>query len=102
MVRAVKITFPHLMAAPHDAQREARLLREAVSPHVIPLVETLSVEGGRFLSVKRSADLIGGSIQCLRMTTTSYVCLATQHFSLGFSEVINALFVESKPPLPPR
>lgn len=35
-----------------------------------------SVEGERFLSVKRSADLVGGSTQCLRMTTTSYARLA--------------------------
>jgi cyclin-dependent kinase len=50
-VRAVKITIPHLMAAPHDAQREARLLREAVGPHVIPLVETFNLDGGRLALV---------------------------------------------------
>lgn len=50
-VRAVKITIPHLMTAPHDVQREARLLREAASPHVIPLVETFNLDGGRLALV---------------------------------------------------
>ncbi|KAF3398168.1 Serine/threonine-protein kinase csk1 [Penicillium rolfsii] len=50
-VRAVKITIPHLMAAPHDVHREARLLHEAVSPHVIPLVETFNLNGGRMALV---------------------------------------------------
>lgn len=50
-VRAVKITVPHLMAAPHDVQREARLLREASSAHVIPLVETFNLDGGRLVLV---------------------------------------------------
>lgn len=50
-VRAVKITVPHLMTAPHDVQREARLLREASSAHVIPLVETFNLDGGRLVLV---------------------------------------------------
>lgn len=50
-LRAVKITTPHLMTAPHDAQREARLLRKASSPHVIPLVETFNLDGGRLVLV---------------------------------------------------
>lgn len=50
-VRAVKITIPQLMAAPHDVQREARLLREAASPHVIPLAETFNLDGGRMALV---------------------------------------------------
>lgn len=50
-VRAVKITIPHLMTAPHDAHREARLLREASSPHVIPLVDTFGLDGGRLALV---------------------------------------------------
>ncbi|KAJ5167089.1 uncharacterized protein N7482_005870 [Penicillium canariense] len=50
-VRAVKITIPHLMTAPHDVQREARLLREAASPHVISLVETFNLDGGRLALV---------------------------------------------------
>lgn len=51
VVRALKITIPHLMTAPHDVQREARLLREAASPHVIPLVETFTMDGGRMALV---------------------------------------------------
>ncbi|KAJ5578346.1 uncharacterized protein N7459_007310 [Penicillium hispanicum] len=50
-VRAVKITIPHLMMAPHDAHREARLLREAHGPHVIPLVESFNLDGGRLVLV---------------------------------------------------
>ena len=51
LVRAVKITVPHSMTAPHDAHREARLLRAASSPHVIPLVETFTLDGGRLVLV---------------------------------------------------
>ncbi|KAJ5744820.1 hypothetical protein N7533_009690 [Penicillium manginii] len=50
-VRAVKITIPHLMTAPHDAPREARLLREASSEKVIPLIETFTLDGGRLVLV---------------------------------------------------
>ena len=50
-VRAVKITIPHLMTPPHDAYREARLLREAHSSHVIPLVETFKLDEGRLVLV---------------------------------------------------
>ncbi|OQD61272.1 hypothetical protein PENPOL_c017G07184 [Penicillium polonicum] len=50
-VRAVKVTIPHMMTAPHDALREARLLREASHPHIIPLIETFNLDGGRFVLV---------------------------------------------------
>lgn len=50
-VRALKITTPHLMTPPHDAYREARLLREARSSHVIPLVETFKLDEGRLVLV---------------------------------------------------
>ncbi|KAI9710859.1 MAG: hypothetical protein M1812_007311 [Candelaria pacifica] len=50
-VVALKLTTPSLMTAPHDSQREARILREAVSPHVIPLVDTFPLSGGRFILV---------------------------------------------------
>ncbi|CAI7578955.1 unnamed protein product [Penicillium discolor] len=50
-VRAVKVTIPHMMTAPHDAHREARLLREASHPHIIPLIETFNLDGGRFVLV---------------------------------------------------
>lgn len=48
---AVKVTVPHWMTAPHDAHREARLLREACSPRVIPLIETFNLDGGRLVLV---------------------------------------------------
>ncbi|KAJ5793728.1 hypothetical protein N7457_000327 [Penicillium paradoxum] len=50
-VRAVKVTIPHMMTAPHDAHREARLLREASHTHILPLIETFSLDGGRFILV---------------------------------------------------
>ena len=39
------------MAAPHDSLKEARILQEATSSHVIPLLETFSLSGGRFVLV---------------------------------------------------
>ena len=48
---AVKVTVPHLLGAPHDSRREAQLLREAVSPHVIDLVETFELSEGRLVLV---------------------------------------------------
>ncbi|KAL4806647.1 kinase-like domain-containing protein [Aspergillus unguis] len=48
---ALKITTPHMLGPPHDAHREAQLLREAVGQHVIPLLETFKFEGGRFILV---------------------------------------------------
>ena len=48
---AVKVTTPHLLNAPHDVEREIRLLRQAVSPHVIPLLETFKIHGGRLILV---------------------------------------------------
>ncbi|KAJ0424844.1 kinase-like domain-containing protein [Aspergillus carlsbadensis] len=48
---ALKITVPHLLEAPHDAKREVQLLRQAVSDHVIPLLETFNLDGGRFVLV---------------------------------------------------
>ncbi|XHG07057.1 hypothetical protein AWENTII_010222 [Aspergillus wentii] len=48
---AVKVTIPHLMTAPHDAEREVRLLREAASAHMIPLLETFKLSGGRLILV---------------------------------------------------
>ncbi|KAL4970626.1 putative cell division protein kinase (Ctk1) [Aspergillus stella-maris] len=46
---ALKITIPHLLEPPHDAHREAQLLRESASKHVIPLLETFELDGGRFV-----------------------------------------------------
>jgi cyclin-dependent kinase len=45
---ALKITTPHLLEPPHDAHREAQLLREAASEHIIPLLDTFKLDGGRF------------------------------------------------------
>lgn len=48
---AVKVTTPHLLAAPHDVEREIRLLREGADSHVIPLLETFWLDGGRLILV---------------------------------------------------
>ncbi|KAL2823114.1 cell division protein kinase [Aspergillus granulosus] len=48
---ALKITVPHLLEAPHDAKREVQILRQAASDHVIPLLETFRLDGGRFVMV---------------------------------------------------
>lgn len=48
---AVKVTTPHLLTAPHDVEREVRLLRQVASPHVIPLLETFKLDGGRLILV---------------------------------------------------
>jgi cyclin-dependent kinase len=40
-----------MMTAPHDAHREARLLRQASHAHIIPLIETFNLDGGRFVLV---------------------------------------------------
>ncbi|CDM28552.1 hypothetical protein DTO013E5_999 [Penicillium roqueforti] len=50
-LRAVKVTVPYMMTAPHDAHREARLLREAAHANIIPLIETFNLDGGRFVMV---------------------------------------------------
>ncbi|KAL3479793.1 kinase-like domain-containing protein [Aspergillus californicus] len=48
---ALKITTPHTLEAPHNAQREVQLLREAASDHIILLMETFKLDGGRFVLV---------------------------------------------------
>ena len=48
---AVKVTTPHMLTAPHDAEREIRLLRTAASQYVVPLLETFKLEGGRLILV---------------------------------------------------
>lgn len=48
---AVKVTTPHLLTAPHDVEREVRLLREGASSHVIPLLEAFRHHGGRLILV---------------------------------------------------
>ncbi|KAI9783937.1 MAG: hypothetical protein M1839_002882 [Geoglossum umbratile] len=46
---ALKVTTPAVMSQPHDSIREARILTEAASPHVISLLETFRLPGGRFV-----------------------------------------------------
>ncbi|KAL1969486.1 hypothetical protein VTN77DRAFT_8924 [Rasamsonia byssochlamydoides] len=48
---ALKVTTPHLMTAPHDAKREVRILRDAASENVIPLLESFDLSGGRLVMV---------------------------------------------------
>lgn len=48
---AVKVTTPYMLTAPHDAERETRLLRETASPHVVPLLEAFNLDGGRLILV---------------------------------------------------
>lgn len=50
-VVALKITTPVMMLAPHDANREARILTQAKGDHVIPLRETFQQAGGHFVLV---------------------------------------------------
>lgn len=50
-VFALKDTTPSHMIAPHDSQREARILEACRSAHIIPLVETFWQAGGRFILV---------------------------------------------------
>ncbi|EPS25276.1 hypothetical protein PDE_00209 [Penicillium oxalicum 114-2] len=50
-LRAVKVTTPHLMVAPHDAHREVRLLRDAASIRIVPLIETFNLDQGRMVMV---------------------------------------------------
>jgi cyclin-dependent kinase len=48
---ALKITTPDLMKAPHDSQREARILEAAKGDHVIRLLETFQQSGGHLVLV---------------------------------------------------
>ena len=48
---AVKVTVPHLLVPPHDAKCEVQLLRESAGTYVIPLLETLKLDGGRLILV---------------------------------------------------
>ena len=48
---ALKITTPSAMIAPHNSERESRILREVSHDHVIPLVETFWQPGGRYVLV---------------------------------------------------
>ncbi|KAE8373278.1 kinase-like domain-containing protein [Aspergillus bertholletiae] len=48
---AVKVTVPHLLVPPHDAKCEVQLLQETAGTYVIPLLETLKLDGGRLTMV---------------------------------------------------
>lgn len=46
---ALKVTTPHQMEAPHDTEREVRILTVAKGPNVIELLESFSQAGGRLV-----------------------------------------------------
>lgn len=48
---ALKVTTPSTMKAPHNSKREARILQEAQSEHIISLISTLWQPGGRLVLV---------------------------------------------------
>jgi len=48
---AIKVATPDLLVAPHNVYKEARLLRVAASQHVVPLISSQTVAGGRFLLI---------------------------------------------------
>lgn len=59
---AVKVTVPHLMGAPHDSRREVKILREAASARVIPLLEASNLSGGRLILV---FPFVRNNFECL-------------------------------------
>jgi len=50
-VVALKVTNPGAMTPPHDSRREIRLLAKARSDHVVPLIESFEMSGGRLILV---------------------------------------------------
>jgi cyclin-dependent kinase len=48
---AIKVTHPSTMTAPHDSEREARLLIKARHDNVVPLLDTVREAAGRFVLV---------------------------------------------------
>lgn len=48
---ALKVTTPSANAPPHDPVKEAHILKEAKSPHVVPLLDTFQQAGGSFIMV---------------------------------------------------
>lgn len=50
-VVALKVTYPRMMTAPHNSEREARLLVRARHEHVVPLLDTVREAGGRLILV---------------------------------------------------
>ncbi|KAL8709411.1 MAG: hypothetical protein Q9220_005794 [cf. Caloplaca sp. 1 TL-2023] len=48
---ALKLTIPSQCTAPHDPVREARILLKAIHPHILPLLSTFQLPGGKFTLV---------------------------------------------------
>ncbi|KAL9599214.1 MAG: hypothetical protein Q9219_003995 [cf. Caloplaca sp. 3 TL-2023] len=48
---ALKLTIPSQCTAPHDPLREARILAAAAHPHILPLLDTFPLAGGKFTLV---------------------------------------------------
>jgi len=48
---ALKVTTPSTMEPPHDSKREAKIMAEAVSDRVMPLLETFRADGSHFVLV---------------------------------------------------
>jgi len=48
---ALKVTTPSLMIAPHDSEREARILATCRHANIIPIISTFWQAGGRFVLV---------------------------------------------------
>lgn len=48
---ALKVTTPSMMTAPHNSEKESRVLLEACHENVVPLLETFWEPGGRFVLV---------------------------------------------------
>lgn len=46
---ALKVTTTSLVRPPHNAEREARILLVAISPHVVPLLESFKQPGGKLV-----------------------------------------------------
>jgi len=49
VVVALKVTHPSTQTPPHNAKREARLLKKAASPYVVPLIEKFEQSGGNLV-----------------------------------------------------
>ena len=45
---AVKLTRPSAMTPPHDSEREARILKQCASSHVVTLIDTFRHRGGYY------------------------------------------------------
>ncbi|KAL8926422.1 MAG: hypothetical protein Q9208_002965 [Pyrenodesmia sp. 3 TL-2023] len=48
---ALKLTVPSQCTAPHDPLREARILQKALHTHILPLLDTFPLAGGKFTLV---------------------------------------------------